>query len=113
SVFVLATVLFTSNINDPSALGRMVQLSNTVLAVSNALRDGLYLVLAGCGGVVAALARQRKRYTVAAYGMIFAWTQFVWWFMENGRPLQEWRYHYQDIDLWLTLALTALAIFWL
>jgi hypothetical protein len=112
-MFVLATLLFTSNINDPGALGRVVQLSNAVLAVSSALRDGLYLVLAVCGGVVAVLAQRRKRYTVAAYGMIFAWTQFVWWFMENGRPLQEWRYHYQDMDLWLTLALTTLAIFWL
>ncbi len=106
-------VLFLTAYQDPNVLANMDQVSRPLLAVSDAYSDILYLGLALAGAVITVIAIRRRRYTVAAFGMILGWTQLVWWFMQNGRPLQEWRYHYQDLDLWILAALTTLSLYWL
>lgn len=106
SVVLITTATAAGN---PDLVSRGIAPFQTL---STILRDGLYLQLALSGAVVAFFAVRRKRYTVAAFGIIIAWTQFVWWFMENGRPLQEWRYQYSDLEPWLLLALTAVTVYW-
>jgi hypothetical protein len=114
-VIILTSAFFSSQaaMENPNALTELTQVSNQLVFLSETIRDSLYLQLALAGGVTAFIAWRMKRYTVAAYGLILGWTQFVWWFMEPGRPLQEWRYQYQDMEPWLLLALTAMTIFWL
>lgn len=112
-VITLMTAYFTTTASDPATLANMEHVNAPLIALSSWLRSGLYLELAAAGIVIAFFALRRKRYTVVAFAMILAWTQFVWWFMENGRPLQEWRYQYQDMEPWILLALTALTVYWL
>ncbi len=102
-----AVIATTSN--DLTLLDRVMTPFTTL---SEIIRSALYLQLALTGVLVAYFAIRRQRWTVAAFGMVFAWTQFVWWFMENGRPLQEWRYQYSDMEPWILLTLTALTIYW-
>ncbi len=112
-LITLTSAYFSVAVSDPNVLANMERVNAPLIALSNGLRDFLYLELAVAGAVIAFIAARRKRYTVAAFGMLLGWTQFVWWFMENGRPLQEWRYHYSDVEPWLVLALTALTVWWL
>jgi hypothetical protein len=109
----LATIPSFGSLTDPNAVAELDARLRPLSALSDSLRTVAYLGLAGAGLFVVVLALRRKRYTVAAFGMILAWTQLVWWFMENGRPLQNWRYSYKDIDLWILVALTALTVYWL
>ncbi len=71
------------------------------------------LVVALAGVIVTVVALRRKRDTVAAYGMILAWTQVIAWLTDSGRPLEVWSYTYADMDVLLLLTLAALATYWL
>lgn len=107
----LSTAFFSTQTQDPNVLNTLETVSRPLLALSAFFREYTYIGLATAGVGIAFFAARAKRFTVAAFGMILAWTQFVWWFMENGRPLQDWRYHYQDLDEWLVLALTVVTLY--
>ncbi|MBI4671344.1 MAG: hypothetical protein HY741_06705 [Chloroflexi bacterium] len=107
----LSTAFFSTQTQDPNVLNTLETVSRPLLALSAFFREYTYIGLAIAGVGIAFFAARAKRFTVAAFGMILAWTQFVWWFMENGRPLQDWRYHYQDLDEWLVLALTVVTLY--
>lgn len=111
-VITVVTSYFSVTATDPNALAVMDRVTFPLQTLSEWLRSGLYLQLATTGALVAFFAVRRQRYTVAAFGIVIAWTQFVWWFMENGRPLQAWRYQYSDIEPWILLALTTLTLYW-
>jgi hypothetical protein len=81
--------------------------------ISDLYRSVYALLVAGAGVVTAVIAYLRKRYTVVAFGVILAWTQGLWWLMEDGRPLEPLRYTYSEMDLLLTLAIVALTLYWL
>lgn len=112
-IFLAVGAFFLATVRDPGALSGFANAGAVTTLVSNLIRDNLYLIVAGAGVITTILALRAKRYTVAAYGILLAWLQFVWWFMESGRPLQDFRYHYQDLDPWILLALTALTLYWL
>lgn len=112
-IIVFTTGYYSTQTGNPDLVSEMDRVLSPLRGFSNGIRDVLYLELALLGGIIAVVAIRSKRFTVAAFGMILAWTQFVWWFMENGRPLQEWRYQYPDIEPWILLALTAVTIFWI
>jgi len=107
----ILTTLPTIQAENSNLLEAQLALARPLVALSSAIREYLYLGLALAGIGIAYFAVRAKRFTVAAFGMILAWTQFIWWFMENGRPLQEWRYHYPDMDFWLTFAVTVIALY--
>lgn len=108
----LATALFLTRALDPNVMSNMTQTTNFLQTLSTSAREALYLIMAGAGLITTAFALRRKRYTVAAYGMLLAWMQLVAWFMEKGRPLQDYTYHYRDLEPWIVLALTALGVYW-
>ncbi len=114
-VIFTASAFFTTqvNLNDNNTFAQASDFSETLIGLSEAARSTVYAVLTLAGFITAVLAIRHKRYTVAAYGMILAWTQFVWFFMDSGRPLQEWRYQYQDVEPWLLLGLSAITVYWL
>lgn len=109
---IAVSAFFLTQATDPNVIQNMTAATGPFTALSSALRDIVYLILTGAGVAVAAYGLRRKRFSIAAYGMILAWTQFVYWFTENGRPLQMLRYHYADIELLVLSALTALALYW-
>lgn len=111
-VIQLAGAIYLALAQDASVLAEFGSTGDLAMSYSNALRDNLYLIMSSVGVVTTLLALRWKRYTVAAYGMLLAWLQFAWWFMESGRPLQDLRYHYQDLDVWILLALSAITLFW-
>lgn len=113
AITYLSVAFSAPQIKNPENLAAVEATLASLVRFGSVIDDGLYLELAILGSIIAFLAIRRKRFTVAAFGMILAWTQFVWFFMESGRPLQEWRYQYQDMEPWLLLALTALAVYWL
>lgn len=108
----LAVAIYLALLQNPGVLSEFSAASALALSYSNALREHLFLTMAVAGVITTVVALRWKRYTVAAYGMLLAWLQLVWWFMESGRPLQDWRYHYQDLDPWVLLVFTGLGIFW-
>jgi hypothetical protein len=98
---------------DPNALAQVDVRLSFLRALDQAFTQVRFLLLALVSAGIAVVAVRRKRFTVAAYALILAWTQFVWWFMTNGQPLQAWRYTYADLDPFILLALTAIALYWL
>lgn len=106
------SAFFLTQAADPNVIQNMSAAAGPFTALSSALRDIVYLILTGAGAAVAAYGLRRKRFSIAAYGIILAWTQLVFWFTENGRPLQILRYHYADIEILILSGLTALALYW-
>lgn len=98
---------------DSSALSSLNNVSDIVVGLATLWRESLYVVLTAVGIGMAMYGARRARFTLAAFGMILAWTQFVYWLMQNGRPLQHLRYRFGDLEIWILLALTALTIYWL
>lgn len=109
---IAVSAFFLTQASDPNVIQNMTTATGPLTLLSNALRDTVYLLLTGAGIAVAAYGFRRKKFSIAAYGIILAWTQFVFWFTENGRPLQALRYHYADIEFLILIVLTALAVFW-
>lgn len=89
-------------------------LTNDVLGgfqqLSGAYRELYHLVIALAGAVIALLAYRRQA-TIAAFGLILAWAQFLFWLMEPGRLLAALRLDYADVDVILLLALAALTLY--
>ncbi len=106
------SAFFLTQASDPNVIQNMTTATGPLTALSNLLSDVVYLMLTGAGAAVAVYGLRRQRYSIAAYGMILAWTQFVYWFTENGRPLQTLRYHYAEIEFWILVSLTALTLYW-
>jgi hypothetical protein len=111
-VILVSAFFLAQSATAPNVIRDMEAATGSLLAASTLMREALYLVLTVAGIAVAVIALRRKRYSVAAFGMILAWMQFVYWFTENGRPLQSWRYDYADVEIWLLIALTALTLYW-
>ena len=111
-LIIVVSAFFLTQVNDPNAIQNMTAATNPLLVLSTLTRDALYPLLTGAGIVVAVYGWRRKKFSLAAFGAILAWTQFVWWFMENGQPLQALRYRYADMEMWLLLSLTALTLYW-
>ncbi len=109
---IIAIYLATSEL-DWNNLTVLKEAINIPYALVAAWSTWLYLILAGVGILVAVIGTRRKKFSTAAFGMILAWTQFVYWFTQTGRPLQAWRYQYADIEIFFLLALTALTLYWL
>lgn len=109
---IAVSAFFLTQASDPNVIQNMTAATGPLTLLSNTLRDTVYLLLTGAGIAVAAYGFRRKQFSIAAYGIILAWTQFVYWFTENGRPLQALRYHYADMEFWILIVLTALALYW-
>lgn len=109
---LVVSAFFLTQASDPQVIENMTAATAPLLTMSDLLRDLLYLFLTGAGIFIAVRGVRRQKFTVAAFGMILAWTQFVYWLTENGRWLQAWRYRYQDVDLWLLIGWTGLAVYW-
>lgn len=109
--YTVGIYVFTGNL-DSSALPAMNRISDVVVGAGTVWREGLYLAVSAAGIGLAIYGARRARFTLAAFGMILAWTQFVYWLMQNGRPLQHLRYSFADLEVWILLALSALALNW-
>lgn len=110
SIAAIGVVSMAQSVQD---LGAFNQLADSVIAASALYRSLFNLLVAIAGIFVALVALRRKRYSVAVYGILLAWTEALWWLMEPGRPLEALRYQYADVNVWLTLALLALTLWWL
>lgn len=110
-ILVVSAFFFIQS-SDPNVLQSMTIATSPMTALSGFLHDTVYLLLTGAGIGVAAYGLRRRRFSIAAYGMILAWTQFVYWFTENGRPLEALRYHYAELEFWILASLTALTVYW-
>lgn len=106
------TFVLLSIAADSSAVTTMNRFADTAGILSNWLGDSLYLIMSLAGLVTALIALRWKRYTVAAYGMILAWTQLLLFLMKAGGPLEALTFHYQQLDLLILIALTALTLYW-
>jgi hypothetical protein len=71
------------------------------------------LLLAFVGLLIAWIAQRRRAASLAAYGLILAWSQALTWLTRARRPLAAFQYTYADIDAVGLVALTALALAWL
>lgn len=94
-------------------LEQYAEVARQIVGLSEAYSQLYYLIAAVAGVVIAGAALWRKNYTVAAFGMVLAWTQTIWWLMENGRPLEMLRYSVSEMDVILLLGLVALTLYWL
>jgi hypothetical protein len=112
AVMLLTTYFIALSAAAPNVVEGMQSTMSGLVGSSTRLRDALYFILTIAGIAVALIALRRKRYSVAAFGMLLAWTQFVFAFTENGQPLQALRYKYADIEIWILIALTALTLYW-
>ncbi|HEX9374243.1 MAG TPA: hypothetical protein VF897_24730, partial [Roseiflexaceae bacterium] len=71
------------------------------------------LLLVFVGLLIAWIAQRRRAASLAAYGLILAWSQALTWLTRAGRPLAAFQYTYADIDAVGLVVLTALALAWL
>lgn len=115
-IIFLAQVIFTlltTQTWDPNTLQAVSIVAAPVLNLGSTWRDVLYLSLSAAGLGMVIYGIRRARFSLAAFGMLLAWTQLVYWLMQNGRPLQMLRYSFADVELWLLLGFTALTLYWL
>ncbi len=115
-IIFFAQVIFTllaTQTWDPNTLQAVSLVAAPVLNLGALWRDVLYLGLSAAGLGMVIYGIRRARFSLAAFGMLLAWTQLVYWLMQNGRPLQMLRYSFADVELWLLLGFTALMLYWL
>lgn len=112
-VITLVSGIFAIAVTDPNVLQQMDQATVPLLALSELFRSGRTVLVVLGGLVITLLGLRRAQYSLAAFGLVLAWTQVISWLMESGRPLAAWRYEYAELDLWLTLGITTLGVYWL
>lgn len=111
-VLLIVAAFFTTQTGDPNVIANMTVVTKPIIALSARLRDAFYPLLTGAGLLMTLYGLRRRRPTLATFGVILAWTQFIYWLTENGHPLERFRYRYGDIELWFLLVLTALTLYW-
>jgi hypothetical protein len=109
----VAAFLIAATAPPADTLARTNQFFDAVRAAGESYQGSFSLVVALSALGIALAAAARKRFTVAAFGFILAWTRAVWWFMEPGRPLEIMRYRYEDMDAVLTLGLALITLYYL
>jgi hypothetical protein len=109
----LATLLLIVTALTPELPRLQNQLNAVLLNFSDLVQQYRALGVAFVGVILAIVAYQRNRKTVAAFGMVLAWSALLSWLTRDDQLLAAWQFSYSDVDAILLLLICAVTLFWL